>query len=304
MIMPFHINPELVSTSINESRALLVGHESILFDSMHQVHPAFVLPSNAAQFGEKNREIDRILARKAFSGGIDLNFRLIGEILHHIIADETAIDVNMLIRYWNFSIQDNCNVQLTANEKWLYKHSVTINHLHYNYPCDHILTIRDRANGVVVPDYIIQYFHTSLNCFTQYQYFVCLALCSIIVEGTLKDILITRGYQFMNRKLPKYIGGLGAALQTARNVENFLAPADLPDDLDAVIKPIRNNLVHLSGQAFATPLPYLNNHNGVANFTLGEFVKDPLLVHDLLQSVSIFVEKMYLDLRAAGHLII
>ena len=160
-----------------------------------------------------------------------------------------------------------------------------------------------RIYGVVVPEYIIQYFHTALNCFSQHQYTVCLALSSIIVEGTLKDVLITRGYQFANRSLPRYISGLSTALSTARIAEGFLTPADLPDDLDAVIKPIRNNLVHLSGDAFGTPLPYLNNHNGIPTFTLADFVKDPILVHDLLQSVSFFIERMYIDLRAGGHFV-
>ena len=304
MILPFPIDSALVTASINNTKALLAGNESILFDSMHAVHPAFALPINPSQFAAKNREIDVILARIAFGGGIDVNFKLIDEILDQVIIHAININIDDLVNRWQFEIQPECILCLTNNQQWLYKRQIIIRHLHHDLSIDHILTIRDRNYGVVVPDYIIQYFHTALNCFSQHLYPVCLALSSIIIEGTLKDVLTTRGYTFdyANRRATNYVGGLGTALNKARNVEGFLTPTDLPSDLDSVIQPIRNNLVHLSGNAFNTRLPYLDGHNGIPNFVLKNFVDDPLLVYDLIQSVSAFVEKMYMDLRAVGHL--
>jgi len=303
MNMPFHINSELVFNAFTNTKALLTGHDNIIFDSMNQIHPAFILPSNPNEFTAKYNEIDRILSRRTMTGGIDIGFKLIDKILVNIIAGGTVVDLSILVADWNFLIQPNCNIYLTQTGKWLYKHSITVNHFQQNFIHNHIITFRDINQGIVVPHYITQYFHTALNCFSQYQYPVCLALNSIIVEGTLKDVLITRGYQFTARRSPQYISGLGMALDNARNVESFLTPADLPNDLDAVIKPIRNNLVHLSGDAFATALPYLNNHNGIQNFTLGDFINDPLLVHDILLSVSVFIDRIYIDLRNNGHLV-
>lgn len=303
MIMPFHINPASVITAFENTKVLLVGHDNIIFDSMSQIHPAFILPTNPSQFAAKYTEIDRILTRRTMTGGIDIGFKLVERIITSINVNNSPVDLNEIVTNWNFQIQPNCCIYLTANGKWLYKHSISVNHLQHNFVHDHIITLRDVIQGTIVPHYITQYFHTALNSFSQFQYSVCLALNSIIVEGTLKDVLITRGYQFISRRNPKYISGLGTALANARTVELFLTPADLPADLDDVIKPIRNNLVHLSGDAFNTRLPYLDTHNGVSEFTLGDFIKDPVLVHDLLQGVSFVIEKIYCDLRASGHLI-
>lgn len=304
MIMPFHINTDQVTDAFSSTKALLIGHEPIIFDSMHLVLPSFTLPINDAQFDSKFLEIDRILSRRAMTGGIDMFFKLIDNILFKIIQENTPIDLASLVGYWNFDIQERCNIFLTESGHWLYKNSVFVNHMHHTFTHDHIITLIDPTHGIVVPQYILEYFHTALNCFNQYQYLACLALNSIIVEGTLKDVLITRGYQFTNRRNSRYISGLGAALINARNVELFLTPADLPEDLDAVIKPIRNNLVHLSGDALETRLPYLDSHNGIAEFTLKDFIKDPVLIHDLLQGVSYCIENIYTNLRNEGHLII
>ena len=303
MIMPFHIIPELVIDAFNKTKVLLTGHDSIIFDSMNQVHPTFTLPANPTQFAAKYNEIDRILTRRTMTGGVVIGLKLVEKILMAIDSNNPPVDINEIVTNWNFKIQPHCYIYLTQNGKWLYKHSISVNHIQHNFVHEHIVTLRDVNLGTIVPHYITQYFHTALNSFSQLQYSVCLALNSIIVEGTLKDVLLTRGYQFINRNQPKYISGLGMALSNARTVELFLTPADLPADLDDVIKPIRNNLIHLSGDAFDTRLPYLDTHNGITSFTLGDFIKDPVLVHDLLQGVSFVIEKIYCDLRDNGHLI-
>lgn len=52
----------------------------------------------------------------------------------------------------------------------------------------------------------------------------------------------------------KTVGGLGAALEIARNREGCVTPEDLAEDFDKVLQAVRNNLVHLSGEALNTPL--------------------------------------------------
>lgn len=74
---------------------------------------------------------------------------------------------------------------------------------------------------------------------------------------------------------------------------------DLPTDLDEVIQVVRNNLVHLSGQALTTPLTAIDPSGG---FTLEDFLSDPRKVYDLIIGVPRFINKQYVELRRAGHL--
>jgi hypothetical protein len=95
------------------------------------------------------------------------------------------------------------------------------------------------------------------------------------------------------------VNGLGEALRIARYEEEVLRPVDLATDLDRIILLARNNLVHLSGQAFDEPLELLDSPG---DFTLEDFLNNPTYVHDFVTSVPRFINTQYTELRRAGHL--
>ena len=74
-------------------------------------------------------------------------------------------------------------------------------------------------------------------------------------------------------KASKRVNGLGEALNIARNKEGFLSSKVLPEDFDEVIKAIRNNLVHLSGQALDTHLSMFDERSPSNRFTLQDFLQ-------------------------------
>lgn len=96
------------------------------------------------------------------------------------------------------------------------------------------------------------------------------------------------------------VGGLGAALDIARNQVACVTAEDLALDFDEVLQAVRNNLVHLSGAALDTPLPRFNVLKG--NFALRDFLLDDRLVEDFVAAVSRFVTVQYVKLRSSGTL--
>jgi len=96
------------------------------------------------------------------------------------------------------------------------------------------------------------------------------------------------------------VGGLGAALDIARNELSCVTAEDLALDFDEVLQAVRNNLVHLSGAAPDTPLPHFNFIK--TGFTLRDFLATDLLVQDFVAAISRFVTAQYVKLRHSGTL--
>lgn len=90
----------------------------------------------------------------------------------------------------------------------------------------------------------------------------------------------------------KRVNGLGEALEIARNKEGILTPDLLPEDMDDVIRTIRNNLVHLSQESLAQELE-------LVGMTLGEFLNNSEAVYDLLTlTIPALINEQYT--RLAG----
>ncbi|WJN58895.1 hypothetical protein [Pseudomonas sp. SO81] len=96
------------------------------------------------------------------------------------------------------------------------------------------------------------------------------------------------------------VGGLGAALDIARNQVACVTAEDLALDFDEVLQAVRNNLVHLSGVALDTPLPRFDVIK--SGFSLRDFLMEDLLVQDFVAAISRFVTVQYVKLRSSGTL--
>jgi hypothetical protein len=86
------------------------------------------------------------------------------------------------------------------------------------------------------------------------------------------------------------ISGLGAALNISRNHASFLFQTDLPDDLDAAIQAVRNNLIHLSGNAMSEVVE--TDSQGQA-ITLELFLKNKNKVFDAVCTIGDAINKIY-----------
>lgn len=84
------------------------------------------------------------------------------------------------------------------------------------------------------------------------------------------------------------ITGLGAALRVARDVHgaNILDATVLATDIDDVIQQVRNNLIHLSGDAITNTIP-------AVGMSLEDFASDQARVFDTISSISDAINKLY-----------
>ena len=89
------------------------------------------------------------------------------------------------------------------------------------------------------------------------------------------------------------IGGLGAAIDIGRNHARILSPADLPPDLDNVIKAVRNNLIHLSGSAMNVTVATDNVGSPV---TLDTFIKSKNKVFDAVCTIGDTIDVIFTKL--------
>lgn len=84
------------------------------------------------------------------------------------------------------------------------------------------------------------------------------------------------------------ISGLGAALRVARDVHgaNILDATVLATDIDDVIQQVRNNLIHLSGDA-------ITNTIAAVGMSLEDFASDQARVFDTISSIADAIDKLY-----------
>jgi len=84
------------------------------------------------------------------------------------------------------------------------------------------------------------------------------------------------------------IGGLGTALNVARNQAGILTNSILPADTDDVFQKVRNNLIHLSGAALTTPIA------SVGGISLEEFTSSRSRIFDAIWSICGTVDQLYI----------
>lgn len=84
------------------------------------------------------------------------------------------------------------------------------------------------------------------------------------------------------------ITGLGAALRVARDVygANILDATILATDIDGVIQQVRNNLIHLSGDAITSNIV-------AVGMSLEDFASDQARVFDTISSICDAIDKLY-----------
>jgi hypothetical protein len=385
MNLLFHIPQDELLSTYRKIKALLQGNDAIIFNAMAANNPSFVPPANPQDYNNKHAEIERILNFPDALRGREIALNLMEEVAREVKNQGGVVGLGSqeLINSLKFETKKDVVIRLNEEIHWSAQWSVEVNDKFGSENREIVLEIYDKTWGEIVPTYVLQYIHSGILLYKQGMYAVAVALLSIAVEATLKEVLITRGYSFrrgassvdvydytdasvgvngvdytvnfintmpsppsafttstspgttVNIKIKrvinprdktvylkidaplwfidhwsedtpkqlaqKRVNGLGEAFDIARNREGFLTPIILPTDFDEVITIVRNNLIHLSGSALATPLTALDSSG---SFTLSDFLDSPLMVFDLITNVPRFINEQYIALRQANHLII
>lgn len=90
------------------------------------------------------------------------------------------------------------------------------------------------------------------------------------------------------------VSGLGAALRVIRYSEDLVSLVELPLDFEEVLTVVRNNLIHLSGEAMEKPLTMMDPSG---DYKLKDFLDDDEAVFDFITSIPDFINGQYMKLK-------
>jgi hypothetical protein len=386
--LPFRISGDSLKETYNQVRSAMSNNEHIIFQAMNTItlgrRKPFIPPSDVNEYNQKHREIEEILAYPVAGRGIETAMCLMEEIVLMVrpsggVPGYSTHDLLDRMRFRTTT--PRTSIFLTDELHWAVRWDTHTHTAILEKPDKVFLDIYSNDMGEIVPSYLAKYVDYAILAYQEKINIVALALLSITIEATLRDVLANKGYSFDRggspmdiygfaraevgvsgnaytltfrepmplsptdflsahggnsieieirrninanrnrvdllvrdpRNLIDYwstnivvqsatrrVNGLGEALNIARNVERFINPRVLLEDFDEVISVIRNNLVHLSGDALNTPLPMFNYRSPTNTFTLQNFLEDDELVYDFVTNVPRFISGQYNDLRRVG----
>jgi hypothetical protein len=356
----------------------------IIFNSMAEVSQrrgqSFVLPASPSEYQQKHTELINLISR--FMSILDrrsMFFELIDEIYLQLTVQNETQYIEQLLKIAVVDLGDNIKLRLGQLGAWSLEWDVALETENGRNQRTLPAFLYASNWGTIVPPEVLQYIKSGIYLYNQKIYPTALALLSIAVEATLRDILSTRGYSFthggnkvdvfeytkanvdanqtgytlvLTQHVPqpptnfsssfgsaspieikirrcinqrknrvdliiqvppalvdhwstdqvqqagdtKNLGGLGEALDKARNIERIITNDDLPEDIDVVIKAVRDNLVHFSSNNLDEVLIDFAWRSPTGVFKLRDFLNDKELVFDLITGIPEFVNAQYVKL--------
>ncbi|MBL4816297.1 MAG: hypothetical protein JKY74_12525 [Shewanella sp.] len=309
------------------------------------------------QFDELKSKMSRRGQKKGVSLFVYLSEQLLINLKVQLLP---GFNIEDLLKLLKIELSEHSYLYLSKENIWRVCWKLNIDNE------DEFLEISVRAGGdidkPVVPNYVYENIEQGIGAYTKGTNGVALSLLSISLESSLRDALVTLGYDYsssgsssdvyhmakvrfskdgnsfkvnplevMPKSIDTFVGGdievnikraknskgkwylkltsgagdlmdfiskdtfdtggaksvtgLGAALDIARNDEKIIKNHMFPLDLDSPVKAIRNNLIHLSGEAMNTEV-----HEGN---TLQQFLSSPDRVFDTIKSITDVVEDLY-----------
>jgi hypothetical protein len=364
------------------------GNSDLIFSSMKKVATkhgfVFDLPASSAEYDEKHQEIETQLTkyRKVLDRS-GLFLELMEQIHHELISVGKFLVAERFREVLTIESGKEFKIKLSSEGAWLIEWRVEYSGGYAPDQRKIIVNTYKSDWGQIIPWGTVEYLNSGVFLFKQKSFLTALALMSIALEATLRDVLSTKGYTFshgaskndiydfsdaqldisgndylltfpnampkssvdlpseldvMGKGLPvdikirrsinqrkkcidliirppdilvdflsgdrvvqhanlKSIGGLGEALEIARNKEKIIMPKDLPPDMDEILKAVRNNLIHLSNESLETDLTKFKT---LSVETVREFVEDEELVIDLISDIPEFINDQYVKLWEDG----
>ncbi len=388
MKLLFRLPPDQLTEAYSRLRSLFRNNEMVLFNSMQNVAATnglnFSSPTSPSEYEQKHREIMSKLRRGRIRGR-DTAILLMEEILEHIQVQGGVRGISneaVLEKLYFETADDGVFMRLNEGSYWSAEWEVSLDYRQARGKDTVEVDIHHKDEGEITPTYVVEYISSGMYNYSKGMYATSVALLTIAVEATLRDVLSHHNYSYnprassvdvysyTNAKLkvtddgylieypepmPKAtsdfltstggvesidlrvrrlikprtngdrtdiymlvpecvvdhlstdvlstpaeraVNGLGAAFRIVRDSENLITAEDLPLDFEEVLTVVRNNLIHLSGEALETPL---NAMDASGSFTLSNFLEDGEIVFDFIMTIPEFINGMYRRLRTAQH---
>lgn len=179
-----------------------VGDNGIIFDAMTAVtqghRTPFVPPSQNGEYARKYQEIESLFRYKTLLGGVEILASLIDEVFNRVLNNNGTDGLNTpeLLKLMSFEIEDKLWVALDENGTWVEKWEIRVPESEPEETLLIVLPLYKKDLGEIVPFYVSQYINSGIQAYKRRMFIAALALLSIAVEATLRDLLATRGYTY------------------------------------------------------------------------------------------------------------
>lgn len=234
-----YLNPPQ-AVDLYQKTVQLLGQDEIIFFSMSQIAQrrgfAFDLPANLDEYPQKHQEIEQSFTRyHNFPNRQGLFFDLVNEIQTQLQTNGQGIHADRLRDFVSIATAKDFKILISGDCAWILEWIVA----NPDDPADERkipATVYQGAWGNVVPWTVLQYLNGGILLYKQKSYATALALLSIAVEATLRDVLSTRGYTFTLRANKQDIYDFSRALVNVDGANYTLTFPDpmpkLPADLN------------------------------------------------------------------------
>lgn len=201
--LPFRISSDSLKETYNQVRRAMRGSEDIIFEAMNSVtmerNNTFIQPTHINEYAQKHLEIEEILGFPYAGRGIETAMRLMEEIVLRVrpLGGVPGLSTQDLLDRMRFkTITPRTTIFLTEDLHWAARWDININPTTIEKPDKVFLDIYSRDMQEIVPSYIARYVDYAILAYQEKINIVALALLSIAIEVTLRDVLANRGYSF------------------------------------------------------------------------------------------------------------
>ena len=202
MKLPFNIPSDSLIETYGKVRERLDGHDTLIFDAMVAItsgRNAFIPPSGPYEYPQKHEEIRTRLRYPHALQAIQTAMLLLENILKQVepLGGIGGHSTNDFLDIMFFRTSSRPVIFfLNADMHWAAGWTVELRAPRVYDQRKIALEVHDHTWGEIVPSYLVPYIHTALDAYQEGLHGVAVALLSIAVEATLRDVLITKGYTF------------------------------------------------------------------------------------------------------------
>lgn len=203
MNLLFHIPPKSILDTYMNVKSILSGNDTYIFTSMSEVAicmaSIFNSPVNPGEYNLKHREIESKFSYTRTLRGLESALRLMSEIVKQIqsVGGIPGLDINNLLDAIAFETNvPDVRIILTNERCYAVEWTINFDYKGIKDKYKILLELYDDRWGEIVPSYIVQYVHSAISAYLQGMNAVSIALISIAVEATLRDVLVSKGYSF------------------------------------------------------------------------------------------------------------
>ncbi|WP_349768580.1 hypothetical protein [Priestia megaterium] len=197
MTTTFSIPSHHVLETYQKLKNILSNRQDILFQNIKNLDPDFELPTDPSQFIEKHTEIENNFTLTTYSQD-DIMF-FFEEVFSQVDSDVPLKKEDILKAIDIKTVYDDISYRLIDDLTWAMVWKVNIPP--FNKPMEDEIVLRGfkRGSEPVVQRYIIEYLQAAILAFRQNLYAAAVALFSIAIEATFRDVLQQRGFSYHSR---------------------------------------------------------------------------------------------------------